>query len=394
MDTQNTPVHFRLWHRDFWLLILSSLMATMSPYILVPVLPVWLMRQEAFSAVDTGLAMGLFALGLFVFGPFCSHLVQRFRRNQVYVFSLALMAATIFPFSIFDLYPQLHASWVVIALRVLMGAFYGLAQMTLCSTLILDVTESFQRTEANYAAAWFGRFALSLGPLCGLAVYQMLGFSYAIYASMLAALLAVVCICLIDFQFKSPYDFEMESILSLDRFFLPRATLLFLAQMIAMVAVGLVFSLNLKMNFYGMLMCGFFLSILAERYAFADAELKSQMITGFILMAMALLLMLFRGMNLRVAYIAPALLGFGIGLIGSRFLLFFVKFSGHCERGTSQSTFMLSWESGVAIGLGLGFICFSGRPHQALLLALIIVVVSLILYNFWLHKWYVKNKNR
>lgn len=394
MDTQNTPVHVRLWHRDFWTLILSSLLASMSAYMFVPTLPLWLMGQERVSAADTGLAMGIFALGLFVLGPWCSHLVQCYRRNQVYILSVLLMALMAFPLSIFDAYPEIHHSWMVVLLRALMGAFYGLAQMSLSSTLILDVTESFQRTEANYAAAWFGRFALSLGPLLGLALYQTLGFNYVVYASMGAALLAVVCVATVRFQFKTPYDYEMESYFSLDRFFLPRATWLFLAQMMVMVGVGLVLSLPLKMTFYALLMAGFFLSILAERYAFADADLKSQMTTGLILIAMALLLMEFRNMNGSAGFIAPVLLGCGVGLVGSRFLLFFVKFSGHCERGTSQSTFMLSWESGLAIGLGLGYACFNGEPHKALYWAMVITWIFLIIYNFWFHPWYMKNKNR
>lgn len=392
MDTQNTPIHFRLWHGDFWMLILSAMLAAMSVYMLVPVLPNWLMRQEGYTAAHAGLAMGLFGAGLFVLGPFCSHLVLRYRRNKVYIVSLIAMAASVVPFALAADIPLLTQPWTAIALRVITGACYGLAQMTLMSTLILDVTESFQRTEANYAAAWFSRFALSLGPLCSLVILQHLGFRNTFYASIACALLAVVFISVVKFHFKAPAD--IDHIFSLDRFFLPRASLLFVALMVVMIAVGMVLSLPLHIHFYAMLMVGFFLSIVAERMAFADADLKSQMITGLILMAGALLLMAFRSSMRSVPFVAPAMLGFGIGLIGSRFLLFFVKFSGHCQRGTSQSSFMLSWESGIAIGIGLGVGCFQGQQQLRLEIALAIVLVSLILYNFCIHPWYMKNKNR
>jgi hypothetical protein len=85
--------------------------------------------------------------------------------------------------------------------------------------------------------------------------------------------------------------------------------------------------------------------------------------------------------------------GLGMGLIGSRFLLFFIKLSRHCQRGTSQSTFMLGWESGIAIGLGLGLACFNGASQLLMFTSLFLVVLSLAAYQFS-HNWFIKNKNR
>ena len=81
MNTQNTPIHVRLWHRDFWLLSLASLLLSMSVYVLVPSFPVWLLETENLSASEVGVSMAAFAFGLYGFGFFCSWLVQRFRRN-------------------------------------------------------------------------------------------------------------------------------------------------------------------------------------------------------------------------------------------------------------------------------------------------------------------------
>ena len=82
-----------------------------------------------------------------------------------------------------------------------------------------------------------------------------------------------------------------------------------------------------------------------------------------------------------------------MGLIGSRFLLFFIKLSRHCQRGTSQSTFMLGWESGIALGLGLGLGCFNGAPQLLMFTSLFLVVSTLAAYQFS-HNWFMKNKNR
>jgi len=76
MNTLNTPVHVRLWHRDFWLMAFASLALTMSVCVLLPVMPHWLMTVENFSHEEAGLLMGVFGLGMYLSGPFCSWLVQ------------------------------------------------------------------------------------------------------------------------------------------------------------------------------------------------------------------------------------------------------------------------------------------------------------------------------
>ena len=87
------------------------------------------------------------------------------------------------------------------------------------------------------------------------------------------------------------------------------------------------------------------------------------------------------------------MIGMGVGIIGSRFLLFFIKLSRHCQRGTSHSTFLLGWESGIAWGLGLGVALFYNNQKQALIVATLLIVASLVMYNFT-HNWFLKNKNR
>ena len=62
---------------------------------------------------------------------------------------------------------------MLVAMRLIQGAFLGLAEMSLASTLIIDTCESFQRTEANYITSWFARFSIAVGPLLSLLVYDV-----------------------------------------------------------------------------------------------------------------------------------------------------------------------------------------------------------------------------
>ena len=143
-------------------MVLANLLLSMAVTMLIPTLPIWLKETARLDNQQVGLVMGSFALGLFLPGAFCSYLVQQYRRNMVFLICVLLLAVTMtLPF--FKL-PALHVFSLVLVWRILQGAAFGLAQMVLSSTLIIDTCESHQRTEANHSATWFGRFALSLGP--------------------------------------------------------------------------------------------------------------------------------------------------------------------------------------------------------------------------------------
>ncbi len=392
MNSQNTPIHVRLWHRDFWLLSIANLLLTMSVYIHVPSFPVWLLESEKFSSLEVGLSMAAFGAGLYFFGFFCSWLVQRFRRNRVCIFSIVAMLGAI---SILYYIQGLHRGTVELGLvllqRLSLGATFGLAQMVLVSTLIIDSSESNQRTEANHSTAWFSRFAMSLGPLVGLVLFNYTNFDTVLLASVFCASCAIVLILAVRFPFRTPSD--TVSIVSLDRFFLSNSFPLHINLMLYAIIVGMLLSLGLSDRFYAVIMCGFLLALVAQRVVFRDADLKSEIVTGLILMFMVLILIYTRPMPI-VWYIAPLLLGLSIGIVCARFLLFFIKLSRHCQRGTSQSTYFLSWEGGVAVGIGIGYAFFMNEADMLLLVCMGLTILALLMYNGFTHKWFLQNKNR
>ena len=391
MNSQSTPVHIRLWHKDFWLMAIANFLLAMTVYMLVPTMPRWLMEDQQFSALDAGMAMGAFGLGLFALGAFISYMVQHYRRNMVCIVSVLIEALLIGALYYVDgLHMRVVNPVIVYVQRFAQGAVFGLAQMVLTSTLIIDTSESFQRTEANHSAAWFSRFALSMGPMAGLVIGRMAGFHYVLLATMVCALAVVLLVLLVNFPFRAPQD-DIPTI-SLDRFFLPHGFPLFVNLQLVTLALGIILSVVLVEQFYSMMMVGFAAAILSQRFVFKNAELKSEVVTGLILMGLALLMMITRHLPI-VMIAAPLFIGMGIGLIGSRFLLFFIKLSRHCQRGTSQSTFLLGWESGIAWGIGLGLAFFQGNTNSALVAALILVVLALVMYHYT-HVWFTNNKNR
>ena len=392
MNSQNTPVHIRLWHRDFWLMAMANLLLTMAVYVLIPVMPKWLLQTENLTLQETGMIMGAFGIGIFLFGYLTSWLVQRFRRNIACIWAILLMAAMLGWLYYLDLQKSQFFDFpILLVQRLALGAAFGVAQMILSSTLIIDTCESFQRTEANHSASWFSRFALSLGPLTGIIVDRLSGFSTVLLVAIGCSLVAIIFIMLVHFPFRTPE--ENVRVMSLDRFFLPQGWPLIINLMVVTFVVGLLLSMTTSELFYVMVMVGFFGALLAQRFMFRNADLESEVITGLVLTGVALLMMLTRQQTI-VSFAAPMFIGFGLGIIGSRFLLFFIKLSRHCQRGTAQSTFFLSWESGLALGIGLGYGLLEQQSGPVLQVALVTTAAVLLFYHFFTHGWYITHKNR
>ena len=393
MNTQNTQIHISQWQRGFWLLAIANFLVAMSVYVLVPVMPLWLMEGEGFSAHDAGLAMGAFGVGIFALGGFCSYLVQRYRRNRICMEAIILMVICITLLQSFFQHDfGAVEKWWVFAQRILFGAVYGLAEMVLASTLIIDKCTSSMRTEANHSTSWFSRFAVALGPMVGLIVYHLTGsFWRVILVSDVCVIISLLFIRAVKFPFRAPE--ENTHVFSLDRFFLTQGTPLFVNIFLIMLPVGMLFSLALPWMFYAMMMVGFVLALMAQRFVFQNAELKSEVVTGMILIVAAMQIMHVYSID-KVIYVAPTMIGLAIGIIGSRFLLFFIKLSRHCQRGTSSSTFLLGWESSIAIGIGIGYISFSGQSDRLLVVAEVISILAAAMYLSFTHQWFLNHKNR
>lgn len=392
MNTQNTPVHIRLWHRDFWLMAMANLLLSMAVYVLIPVMPGWLMQAENLTLQETGMVMGAFGIGIFLFGCLTSWLVQRFRRNMACIYAILLMVAILGWLYYLDLQKSQFFDFPILLIqRLALGAAFGMAQMILSSTLIIDTCESFQRTEANHSASWFSRFALSLGPLTGIIINRLAGFSTVLLVSIGCTVTAIIFILMVHFPFRSPE--ENVRVVSLDRFFLPQGWPLTINLLVVTFVMGLLLSMMTSELFFVMVMVGFLAALLAQRFVFRDADIESEVITGLLLIGVALLMMLTRHQAI-VSFAAPMFIGFGLGVIGSRFLLFFIKLSRHCQRGTAQSTFFLAWESGLAVGIGLGYGMFELQMVPVLQVSLATTVVALLFYHFFTHGWYIRHKNR
>ena len=359
----------------------------MAVYMLIPILPYWMMSQAQFDGATMSFVFLSYLVGVVLPGPFSSFLVQRFRRNNVALLAILCMIPVFYALFFISQFPL----WSLYVLACCFGASFGFVQEVLSSTLIVDVCDSSHRTEANYASSWFGRIALAVGPMVGLLLCKHLSIQFVFIALAVACLLALLLVSMVKFPFKTPED-EIH-LVSFDRFFLTDGKWLFLNQLLIMAAVGILLSLSHSVSFYALMLLGFFFALLSQRFVFANADLKSEIVTGLFALCAAVGI-LFTQQGRAMSHLSPTLLGYGIGLIGSRFQMFLLKLSRHCQRGTSQSTYFLGWESGISLGLFLGWYALNRNEFVALSVSLGLLLLALAFYHFFTHHWYVQHKNR
>lgn len=380
-----TDEHTRLWSRDFWLICMANLMLSVSLYMLWPVLPAWMAVSCGATLEEAGGIMALFGVAAFAVGPVFSYLADTYRRKGLCLLAILAVAAAVGGFYFAG---GLLAAAV---LRVLQGMMYGMALMASGSTLVIDISKSPRRTDANNAFSWFGRFGFSLGPMAGLLLYELGSFEVVLAVSCLLGLLSFLCVAGVRVPFRAPL---CPPVFSKDRFWLSNGWLMFVNLLWVSVPTGILLAVVRSYAFYGVLMAGFCFAVLAVRFVFAEADMRSEVVSGLLLYGCGLLLLMAR--QGEAAFYASALfVGLGIGLTASRMLYFFIKLSEHCERGTANTSAALGWELGISAGFFVGCL-LSGCVSSSLLygLALGSLAIALILYLAVIHPWYLRHKVR
>lgn len=150
-----------------------------------------------------------FRLAMFLPGTFNSYLIDTFKRKSVCFIAIFLFVASSL------LYPYVATVGFVALVRAVQGGLFSVITMTTGSTLVIDVTASRRRTDANIAFAWAGRFGMVVGLALGIYIYPYWNFHHIIYTSMALGALALVLIPAVKVPFRAPLS---TSWFSLDRF--------------------------------------------------------------------------------------------------------------------------------------------------------------------------------
>lgn len=366
-----------LWTRNFSLLCIGNLFLSISVYMLLPVLSLWLAQScIGLTSVQTGVVIALSAFAVILLGPFYAYLIDTYKRKYVSVMALLIVAVSTLLIPLADTYIEL------LILRVIQGAMYGLAIMTTGSTLVIDVASSFRRTDANNAFAWFARLSLSLGALTGIILYQYFDINVVTAVSAGLSVLASILISMIRVPFRAPLD---PPVFSLDRFMLLRGWPVAVNILLLASVLGLLLATIHTYEYYVYMMVGFVISLFTAMYLFTPKRMFTQIFVGLSLIGLGVLWTYSVSCNLWMLPCGAMCVGCGLGLSAYCFLVFLIKLSEHCQRGTANSTYYLSWEIGIACGILLGY---SYTPKARIIIGLGLAFITLLFYLIFVKYWF------
>lgn len=378
MENQYTPTYSNLWNKGFLSLVIAELLLCVSCYMSIPFLPQILTESNACSLHHTYFAIIAFVVGMYASGSFCSWLIQRFRRNKVFLFSALVFgllqvcffsleeSIRLIPKNIFTV--MLHGALFV------SGAAFGLAKRILSCTLLIDKTESHHRTEANYVAVAIARLAIAIGPVIFFLLRNDIPHLWYHAISIGLILTTAFLVFTQKFPFRAPED--GIKIISTDRFFLPQGWKVFAGICCITLSFGFVMPYINDALFYIFLLFGFLCSIIILRSPMIR-NWKYTFITGLATVLLALTMLTFTTLPVPFAFLTSSLAGIGLGTACSCQLFHMLELCNHCQRSTAESTYFLACDGGIFAGLALSYILAFEHHHLTAAIAALCCIAAI-----------------
>lgn len=347
----------KLWNREYVKIMTCNFLLFFAFYLLTPLLPLYLDEQFKADKDTIGLVLSGYVIATLLVRPFSGFVVDSFDRKTV-------LTICFFAFFIcFTGYVGAGTLLMFAIVRTLHGIPFG-ATTVVNSTVAIDVLPSERRNEGIGFYGLSNNLAMAIAPSAGIYIYHATSnFMLLFWLSLLLALAGFACSTWVKLPHRSKAD--NKPVLSLDHFFLGRAWLL----AVNICFFGLCWGvMSNYVAIYGKEQLGitdgtgvFFMLLsggLIVSRLFGSKSLRAGRMTRNATVGVLLSLVgysMFAFVVTPWSYYASALLiGLGNGQMYPAFLNMFVKVARHDQRGTANSSILISWDLGMGLGILLG----------------------------------------
>ena len=380
-------------------------------YVLTPLLPLYLSEHFGATKDVIGLVLSGYTIAALLFRPFSGYVVDSFPRKTVLMISFGL-------FSIFFAgYLAASTLLLFMIVRTLHGGPFGMLT-TANATAAIDVLPSSRRTEGIGYYGLSNNLAMALAPTIGIFIYQLTSsFEFLFWLALIVACLGWLVDSRVTFSEKEIV--RNKSKISWDRFFLVRGWLIG----VNMVAFG--FSFGVLSNYlaiYGkevmgimggtgtyFMLCsvGLMLSRLQGSKALRKGRVTHNAASGMVisLVGYTIFIALPTLANLSpltsnpspltlIGYYGSAILiGLGNGHMWPAFQNMTINVAHNNQRGTANSTILISWDIGMGLGILVGGIVSELLGYGAAFWTVVIVNASGVACFFLATKTFFLKRN-
>ena len=386
----------RLWNRNYCKVMTANFTLFFAFYVLTPLLPLYLSEHFGATKDVIGLVLSGYTITALLFRPFSGYVVDTFPRKTVLMVSFGAFAI------FFAGYLAASTLLLFMIIRTLHGGPFG-ALTVANSTVAIDVLPSSRRTEGIGYYGLSNNLAMALAPTIGIFIYR---YSHSFELLFWLALVVACVGWLVDSTVSLPARETVrdKSKLSLDRFFLVRGWLLGLN----MVAFG--FSFGVLSNYlaiYGkevmgitggtgayFMLCsvGLILSRLQGGKALRQGRVTHNAGEGMVISLIGYTLFIL--IPTWWGYYGSALLiGLGNGHMWPAFQNMTINVAGNNQRGTANSTILISWDIGMGLGILVGGVIAEFMGYAAAFWTVVLVNASGVACFFLATKAFFLKRN-
>ena len=399
----------RLWNANYCKVMAANFLLFGAFYLFTPLLPIYLSEHFGATKDVIGMALSGFSLTALLCRPFSGFFVDSFPRKRVLMVFFLLF--TVF----FVGYLTAGTLLMFTLVRTLHGGPFG--SLTVAnSTVAIDVLPSSRRTEGIGYYGLSNNLAMALAPTVGVSIYRFTSsFELLFWIALLMAVLGMA----VDATVRLPHRevVKNKAPLSLDRFFLLRGWLLG-ANMVAFGYSFGVLSSYLAIyskeslgitggtgTYFMLLAAGLMMSRLQGARSLRQGKLTSNAAHGMLFSLVGYTLFILMPMLARwslvshqwaiaLGYYGSALLiGLGNGHLWPAFQNMTISVATNNQRGTANSTLLISWDIGMGLGMLGGGVVAEYLGYDAAFWGVVAVNAAGVLTYFLATKSFFLRRN-
>ena len=354
---EDIAVSRKLWNKEYIKVMMCNFLLFFAFYLLTPLLPLYLDEQFHADKDMIGVVLSGYVIATLLIRPFSGFVVDTFDRKRV---------LTICFFAFFILFTGYVGAGTLLMfaiVRTLHGIPFG-ATTVVNSTVAIDVLPSERRNEGIGYYGLSNNLAMAIAPSIGIYIYHATdNFMLLFWISLILAFIGFMCSTTV----RLPRDKRTcnKPKLSLDHFFLTRAWLLAVnicffglcwGVMSNYVAIYGKEELGITDGtgmFFMLLSGGLFVSRLFGARSLRAGKLTHNATVGVLLSLAGYFLFGFV-VTPWSYYLSALLIGLGNGQMYPAFLNMFINVARHDQRGTANSSILISWDLGMGLGILMG----------------------------------------
>ena len=388
----------KLWNSNYIKVWLANFMIFFSFMLVTPLLPIYLSETFAADKHVIGVVLSGYTLTALLVRPFSGFIVDSYPRKQVLLICFFLM------FIFFAGYLVAGSLLLFAIVRTLHGAPFG-ATTVANSTVAIDVLHPSRRAEGIGYYGLSNNIATAISPSVAIYIYQLThNFDLIFAISMAVAGIGLIINSTVKLEKRELI--KDKKVISLDRFFLLKSW----SQSLTMVCFAFSYGiLSTYIAIYGkeqlgitsgtglfflLMSLGLICSRLIGNKSLSKGKIVENASIGILISLVGYFI--FAAVNNSFGYYSAALIiGLGNGHMFPAFQTMYINLAPHSQRGTANSSLLISWDVGVGLGILMGGVVVEYFGYNASFwVSAVVNLLGVVGFIFFARKRYLIDRLR